>query len=498
VRLGRLARALVSFEPRRVEIAFNEGGSFAGTYRGHRTDCALAAGLLGWDTDDPRIPQAINEARARGVDIAFAVARLETDHPNTVRFRLRGPRGEHSEVVGTSEGGGAVRVSRLDGMRTDLDGQWPVLLARLRPGAPTDDLVRALVELSDGARVRANDGNLLTLELSAPLGPQALETAARRPEVVSCRQVEPVSLAPRPGASRTPLFSTAADLLYLAAQRRAGLSDLAVSYEAGRLGWTPAQIRTHAGRMVSVMRQALDRGLSEELPLSGGIVKQGGCRLHEAVRLGRTVSSGTMTRAAAYAMAVNEVSASLGLIVAAPTAGSCGVVPGALFAAAEDLGIADRKDALVDALLAAGAVGAVFAQRATFLAELCGCQVESGAAAAMAAAAVVEMKGGSPRQSLDAASISLQNILGMECDPVAGLMEVPCITRNALGAVNALMSADIVLAGVESAIPFDEVVDAVYETGRFRPVQCNGTAGLAATPSGRALAVRVRNWEAQN
>jgi L-serine dehydratase len=186
-------------------------------------------------------------------------------------------------------------------------------------------------------------------------------------------------------------------------------------------------------------------------------------------------------------MAVNEVSASLGLIVAAPTAGACGVLPGALFAAAEDLGVQDNEDALIDALLAAGAVGAVFAQRATFLAELCGCQVESGAGAAMAAAAVVEMRGGTPRQALDAASISLQNILGMECDPVAGLMEVPCINRNALGAVNALMSADIVLAGVDSVIPFDEVVDAVYETGRFRPVQCNGTGGLATTPTGRAL-----------
>ncbi len=487
VRLGRLTREILPFEPRQAEITFNAGGSFAGTYRGHHTDCALIAGLLGWDTDDPRIPLALEQARASGMEVTVAVGNLPTDHPNAVRFRAKGRSGESGEVMGTSEGGGAIRVSSIDGCRTSLDGQWPILLIYKKPDARADDIARVAASLSPGARMLACDGPLLTIGLAEPLPPESLATLLSRPGLAGLRQVEPVFLPPRRGALGTPLFTSGMELLNLAVERRARLCDIGLDYEAGRLGWTGPEIRNHAGRMVAVMRAARDRGLSEELPLCGGIVKQGGRRLYEAVRRGESISSGTMARAAAYAMAVNEVSASMGLIVAAPTAGGCGVLPGAIFAAAEALGFRDDGEAVVDALLTAGAVGAVFAQRATFLAELCGCQVESGAGTAMAAAAVVEMKGGTPGQALDAASISLQNILGMECDPVAGLMEVPCINRNALGAVNAVLSADIVLAGVGSAIPFDEVVDTVYETGRFRPVQCSGAGGLAVTPTGLAL-----------
>ncbi len=491
VRLGRLARAILSFEPKRVEITFNEGGSFAGTYRGHRTDCGLVAGLVGWDTGDPRIPGALRMAQDAGLAVEFKVQSIASDHPNTVRFRAWGSTGEYGEIMGTSEGGGAVRISFVDGHRTALDGQWPALLIRLRGQSDAGNVAGAVRGMSPDAKVLESDGLLLTIRLTETLQPDYLQALLKRPEVASLREVEPAFLAPRRGASSTPLFSSARQLLEQATATDAGLCDLALRYEVNRLGWTPEEIRSRAGVMLDVMRAARDRGLSEDLPLSGGIVKQGGRRLFEALGRGQAISKGTMTRAAAYAMAVNEVNASLGLIVAAPTAGACGVLPGALFAAAEELGVDGEREALVDALLTAGAVGTIFAQRATFLAELCGCQVESGAGAAMAAAAVVEMKGGTARQALDAASISLQNILGMECDPVAGLIEVPCITRNALGAVNALLCADIVLAGVESAIPFDEVVDAVYEIGRFRPVQCNGTAGLAATPTGRAIEQRV-------
>lgn len=424
--------------------------------------------------------------------ITVAVGHLPADHPNTVRFLARGEESESGEVTGTSEGGGAIHVSSIDGLRTNLDGQWPILLIHKKPETRADDIAGAVASLSPGARVLACDGPLLTIGLIEPLPPGALAALRSPPGLAGVRQIKPVFLQPHWGARGTPLFTSGVELLNLAVERRARLCDIALDYEARRLGWTGPEIRSHAGRMVAVMRAARDRGLSEELPLCGGMVKQGGRRLYDAVCRGKSVSSGTMARAAAYAMAINEVSASMGLIVAAPTAGGCGVLPGAILSAAEALGCCDDSEVMVDALLSAGAVGAVFAQRATFLAELCGCQVESGAGTAMAAAAVVEIKGGTPRQALDAASIGLQNILGMECDPVAGLMEVPCINRNALGAVNAILSADIVLAGVDSAIPFDEVVDAVYETGRFRPVQCSGAGGLAVTPTGLRLRDRFR------
>lgn len=483
LRLGRLARSILGEEPGQIDIAFNEGGSLAGTYRGHRTDCALVAGALGWDTDDERIPRALDEARRQGVQVRVEVQPLDSDHPNTIRMRLLGTNEARTEVMGTSEGGGAVLLSRVEGRETALDGgHYAVLVWKRDEESPIP------LDAVPGAQVLSNGGPLTTVRVPAPLSPEQWRTLEQHPGIHRVQQVEPVVRPPGDGANEEPLFASAAEILDLAESRNLRLSELGLQYETGRQGWSEQEVRAEVRKMLDVMRDSLDRGRSEELQFGGGIVKQGGTRLLEAISRGETLGGGVMARAAAYAMAINEVNAALGLIVAAPTAGGCGVLPGALLATAEEMDITEETDRLVDALLTAGAVGAVFAKRVTFLAELCGCQVESGAGSAMAAAALVELRGGTVAQSLDAASVTLQNILGMECDPVAGLMEVPCITRNALGAVNAILCTDIVLAGVPSVIPLDEVLDAVYETGRLRPVQCSGTGGLAVTPTSRRLA----------
>ncbi len=481
--LGRLARSIIGCEPQRIAIAFNEGGSLAGTYRGHRTDCALVAGALGWGSDDERIPRALIEARSAGVQVTVEVEPLDSDHPNTIRMRLSGAGEIEVEVMGTSEGGGAVLLSSVDGYQTVMDGQHRMLLVWLQ-----DENDSCVTRLLPGAKVLCKDGPLLTVKIPATLTPQQREELTQHPAICRIQPVDPVGPAPGEGAGDDPLFASATEILDLARSHDLNLSELGLQYEMNRQGWTEEEVRAQVDRMLDVMRASLEQGLSEELKFGGGIVTQGGNRLLDALSRGQTLGGGVMTRAAAYAMAVNEVNASLGLIVAAPTAGGCGVLPGALFATAEEMEIEGERETLADALLAAGAIGAVFAQRVTFLAELCGCQVESGAGAAMVAAALVELRGGTVTQSLDAASLTLQNILGMECDPVAGLMEVPCITRNALGAVNAILCVDIVMAGVPSVLPLDEVLDAVYETGRLRPVQCNGTGGLAITPTSKRLA----------
>ena len=190
-------------------------------------------------------------------------------------------------------------------------------------------------------------------------------------------------------------------------------------------------------------------------------------------------------------MAVLEVNASMGLIVAAPTAGSAGVVPGMMLALQECYRISDQR--IVDALFNAGAVGYLAMRNATVAGAVGGCQAEVGIASAMAASAAVELMGGDPQQCLDAASTVLMNMLGLVCDPVAGLVEVPCVKRNVIGAVNAVSAADMALAGIESRIPVDEVIDAMGEVGRRMPVEFRETAlgGLAATPTGKAVKERM-------
>lgn len=198
-----------------------------------------------------------------------------------------------------------------------------------------------------------------------------------------------------------------------------------------------------------------------------------------------------MARICAAALAVTEVNASMGKIVAAPTAGSSGVLPAVLIMCSEKRGFTDMD--LVNGLFAAGAVGIIIAKNASISGAAGGCQAEIGSASAMAAAALAELCGASPKAALDAAAIALKNILGLVCDPVAGLVECPCIKRNAMGAANAVLCADMALAGITSIIPFDEVVVAMKNVGKMMSSDLRETAkgGLAVTPTGLEIAKRI-------
>lgn len=247
---------------------------------------------------------------------------------------------------------------------------------------------------------------------------------------------------------------------------------------------------------LDVMRASVERGLNEKVESVSGL--SGG----EAMRLFKygkhnPFSGYTACRAAASAMAVVEVNASMGRIVAAPTAGASGILAGALIESARQRGWSD--DTLVEGLFTAGAIGLIFAKNATISGAGGGCQAETGVAASMTAAALVEISGGAPVQALDAAAMAMKNVMGLICDPVAGLVECPCIKRNALGAVNAMLCADLALAGITSLIPFDEVVAAMYAVGKDIRVEYRETArgGLATTPTGKAVAQRVKRLQGE-
>jgi L-serine dehydratase len=273
----------------------------------------------------------------------------------------------------------------------------------------------------------------------------------------------------------------------LAAAETAGISlgELALRTEAAEGLRTREEIEAGLRRALEVMRNAVERGLVGDLHSVSGLV--GG----DAARVARAVGPlrGTVfTDAIAAALAVQEVNAAMGVIVAAPTAGGAGVLPGVLMGLARHTELSD--EALVRGLAAAGLVGAVVAVRASLSGAEGGCQAETGAAAAMAAAAGVELLGGTPRQAVHAVSLTMQGTLGLICDPLGGLVEVPCVYRNATGAAMALAGIEMALAGVEFPIPSDEVVDTMGQIGREMDVRYRETAGggLAATRTGRRLA----------
>ncbi|MBM4035349.1 MAG: hypothetical protein FJ291_26705 [Planctomycetes bacterium] len=483
--IAAMARSLLGGEPVAASFAFDPDGSYAKCFHAQGADLAFATGLLGWPITDDRFPHALEAAAKAGMQIGFATRSLDgADHPNAVEIELSAADGRRLAARANSVGGGAVEFVRL--------GSWPVSFTgdawEVAVEAEPEAVEQALGLLcADGAmmgegRSAAGDGvALLCVRRRAPLTP---DTRARLAALRGVRAVwacEPMFLV----APGEPSFASAAEAVALSLQRGISLGQTALDYEARLLALPERDTLAEMGRRLDIMVRAVERGLDSPPPMrllgpSAGSVLQ-------AERAGRLAAGGLHARAAARALAAMHVSSGGGVVCAAPTGGSAGVLPGVLATLIEELGVSRERAVL--ALLAAGAIGVVVANRATFAAEVAGCQVEIGAAGAMAAAAVADAAGASAVQAADAAAIAFQNSMGSACDLVQGVVEIPCHTRNAAAAANAFLCADLILGGYANPIPLDETIDAVYATGRMLPAElrCTALGGLAAAPSARAL-----------
>lgn len=283
-------------------------------------------------------------------------------------------------------------------------------------------------------------------------------------------------------------FHTIAELLRLASERQVPVHEIVLMVEADQSQRSREELIEGMRKNWQVMREAVKKGLK------GGIRSVSGLTGGDAPKLYRHQLTGFLGQAAvstaAFAVAASEVNASMGRIVACPTAGSCGIVPAVMMEAYEQ-GIEEER--IVMALFTAAGIGMVVDENASIAGALGGCQAECGTAAGMAAAAMAELGGGSPEQIGHATALAIKNLLGLACDPVAGLVEVPCVKRNGFVAVHAMLAADMALAGVESVIPVDEVIDAMDRIGRAMPRDIKETAegGLATTKTGLALQKKI-------
>jgi L-serine dehydratase len=282
------------------------------------------------------------------------------------------------------------------------------------------------------------------------------------------------------------MYKSLAEAIRDAVAQNKPLSLVALETEARDQGRPVAEIRDALARALRVMRGAVEQGLVGDLVSASGLVGGDAAKLRASRNgpLADTLFRDVLARA----LAVQEVNAAMGVVVAAPTAGGAGVLPSVLTGIADAKNIGD--DRVVDALATAGLIGAVVAERASLSGAEGGCQAETGAAAGMAAGAATEMLGGSPNQVGHAVALAQQATLGLVCDPLGGLVELPCVFRNATGAAIAMAAVEMALAGITFAIPVDEVIDVMGEIGREMDVRYRETAGggLAATPTGRRLA----------
>lgn len=269
------------------------------------------------------------------------------------------------------------------------------------------------------------------------------------------------------------------------------LSDSALELEAREQKCSEEDAVNEMAARFQIMRQSARRGLESTALSSSGLSGRNASTLKSA-DLRVSLLGGIGRKAMLYALAISEENARMGKIVAAPTAGACGILPAVVLALGEELGISE--DRLVMSLFTAGAVGRVIAGNATLAGAEGGCQAECGSAAAMAAAAAAELLDGTPQVCAHAAALALKSMLGLVCDPVCGLVEVPCVKRNATGAISALAAANLALAGIESVIPADEVIEAMGRVGKAIPAELRETSkgGLAATPTAQKLSGSLR------
>lgn len=278
-------------------------------------------------------------------------------------------------------------------------------------------------------------------------------------------------------------FKNAQELLLICEDQQLKISQVMLRRECDETEHSYESVIKKMHTAFIIMRDSVTLPLKEVTKSMGGLIGGEAAKLNVRLSAGKSLCGSVLGKAVSYAMGVLEVNASMGLIVAAPTAGSAGVVPGILLALQDEYGFDDSS--IIQALFNASAIGYLAMRNATVAGAVAGCQAEIGVASAMAASAAVELVGGSPKQSLDAAATVLMNMLGLVCDPVGGLVEYPCQSRNASGVANALVAAEIALSGIEQLISFDEMLEAMYRVGRKLPSELRETAlgGCAATPT---------------
>lgn len=488
-RIGRTAAMLASSPLVSVRIGFDPAGSYAPTCHAMGLDAAFAAAFLGLEMEDERYAQAPALAAALGLEVSFCVEPLEyNDHPNTIRLEMTAQDRASHVVWARSVGGGMIEVFRFDDWSCRIDGKSWVLLLRLADAATGCQHVCEHLGAKAPTRQNTHAGGMFAQwSLLEPLSEDALRQLQSMGGVLDVRYVRPLMHAPKGAA----LFSSARELLELAAARNWSLGQTACAYEAALLGISESDVVAEVLRRYAIMRSAVAQGLDDSR-VAMPLLSPSAFKLWQAEQEGRLAHGGMLARAAARGLAVLHVCNSKGVVCAAPTGGSSGVIPGVLVTLGEERKLSGQQIAL--AFLAAGAVGLVVAQRATFAAEEAGCQVEIGAAGAMAAAAVVEIAGGSAAQAADAASIALQNTMGLVCDPVDGGCEIPCHTRTAAAVAQAFVCADLLLGGYANPISLDDAVDASQAVGKQLPaaLRCTALGGVAATPSAQAFVARRR------
>ncbi len=481
VRIGAIGRDLACGEIAAVEVKFDQNDPLASSYLGHGSAMGLAGGFLGYGPDHPDLSDALNTIEDKGIPLRFTVANLVSRQTNMYRISITKADSTVVTFSALSTGGGMIQISDINGFPVSLSGDYycSLFFFRSSESVSKEELYSWITSLDLKAeRISESEMEgkvLFIIESREKLSDKLQNEITLRPSCYDDLHISPVL----PVLSRREYhlpFSTAKDLLAAADKSETGLGEAGLRYETARSGRSQDEVFDMMGKITDIMSAAVENGLAGTqyqdriLPGQSPLITKNKDRLYPDTVVNSVIQ---------YISAVMEVKSSMGLIVAAPTAGACGCLPGTIFAAGKKINA--HRDKIIKALFAAGIIGVFIARDATFAGEIGACQVECGSASAMTAAAVVELMGGGIRTAVDAAALALQGLLGLACDPVADRVEVPCLNKNILAGTNALSCANMALAGYRNVIPFEETITAMKDVYGRMPAElrCTGLGGLA-------------------
>jgi L-serine dehydratase len=487
LRIGRICHDLMGGRISRIEIDFDPEGSLATTHKDQGSDMGLFGGFLGWEAYDERLVDSEMHLGAAGIQVEITIQPLAEKHPNAYQITLHNPWEKH-RVVAISIGGGMIEVLEIDDFRVSLAGDSYVTLVYTSNSTRVKEY-EELASQQKGLDIDVDTKGLLVIKSQDFLDKILIEELRQDAEISSIKEIKPV-LPVLTRKDTTVPFITCDEMLAYNKNHNLSLWELAVRYESIRGGISDEEVFSKMEAIRLIMKNAVETGL-KGTKFEDRILGPQSVKFKSLLEDKKLVESDVLNRIIMYVSAIMEVKSSMGVIVAAPTAGSCGAMPGAVLGVSESLGLSDEET--VKALLIAGLIGVFIAAHSTFAAEVGGCQAECGSGATMAAAAIVHLGGGSLTQSISAASMALQSSLGMICDPIGNRVEAPCLNRNVMAASNALSCANMALADYDALIPLDQVIETMYDVGRSIPntLRCTNLGGLSITKAAKEIEAKL-------
>ncbi len=483
IRIGRMARDLMDSDIKEILIEFDPQGSLATTHTSQGSDMGLCGGFLGWKAYDERLVDYKKAIKESGIKINIKIKDFETEHPNTYKLTLKNVKETH-EMIAISTGGGMIEIVEIDHIKVSMIGDCYETLIYTDEVGVLKYLQEKLFS-DDILTCEGIDKNFIEIKSQKFLDKEILDSLRSKWKIIDIKELRPVLPVLSRKGMEVP-FITCEEMLKYNEDRNMDLWELAVQFESIRGNVSTEEVFNKMKQIVRLMKKSIFDGIKGTefedriLGYQSGFFKT-------QMKNESLLDGGILNQMILYITAMMEIKSSMGVIVAAPTAGACGTIPGALLGAASVMRLSE--DDITKAMLAAGMIGIFISVNATFSAEIGGCQAECGSASGMAAAGLVTLNKGNTRQAIDAASMALQNIFGMVCDPVANRVEVPCLGKNVMAASNALSCANMALANFDVVVPLGEVIEAMNKVGRSIPyeLRCTALGGLSVTKTSKKL-----------